>query len=330
MNIGYLIKRLFDMNYNALLNKLTSLHKKTGRTKVFLFWDMLNCAVKYGVGYMDYDLFEMYNLTSAQRDTYITRGRNNALVKKYNDSNYAHYFDNKEHFNNLFFDFIRRDWISLDADKEQVLAFINERDVLIAKPVAGSCGKGVERIVISNYPDAQSVYEKLQNFRRPLLLEDVIVQHPQVNAIYPEAINTLRVVTMCHKNKVKIICTYFRIGNNGSYVDNFNSGGMVAPVDELTGVVKDKAIDKNKILYTVHPYSSATIEGFAFPYWEDAMNMVRRAAQVVPQMGYIGWDVAFTPDGPCLVEGNNFPGHDIYQLPEHTPDKHGIYENFLF
>ena len=42
MNIGYLIKRLFDMNYNALLNKLTSLHKKTGRTKVFLFWDMLN------------------------------------------------------------------------------------------------------------------------------------------------------------------------------------------------------------------------------------------------------------------------------------------------
>jgi len=29
------------------------------------------------------------------------------------------------------------------------------------------------------------------------------------------------------------------------------------------------------------------------------------------------------------VEGNNFPGHDIYQLPEHTPDKIGMYPKFL-
>ena len=112
-------------------------------------------------------------------------------------------------------------------------------------------------------------------------------------------------------------------------MDNFNSGGMVAPVDELTGIVKDKAIDKNKNLYAVHPYTGTNIEGFAFPDWEQAMDMVRKAAQVVPQMGYLGWDVAFTPDGPCLVEGNNFPGHDIYQLPEHTPDKQGMYHKFL-
>ena len=44
--------------------------------------------------------------------------------------------------------------------------------------------------------------------------------------------------------------------------------------------------------------------------------------------GDIGWDVAFTPDGPCLVEGNNFPGHDIYQLPEHTHSKIGMMKKF--
>ena len=37
------------------------------------------------LGYMDYDLFEMYNLTPEQRDTYLTRGRNNDIVVKYND-----------------------------------------------------------------------------------------------------------------------------------------------------------------------------------------------------------------------------------------------------
>ena len=50
---------------------------------------MKDCAVKYGAGYMDYDLFEMYNLTPEQRDTYLTRGRNNALVVKYNDKAYT-------------------------------------------------------------------------------------------------------------------------------------------------------------------------------------------------------------------------------------------------
>ena len=29
---------------------------------------MRQCAVKYGAGYMDYDLFEMYNLTPEQRE----------------------------------------------------------------------------------------------------------------------------------------------------------------------------------------------------------------------------------------------------------------------
>ena len=43
-----------------------------------------------------------------------------------------------------------------------------------------------------------------------------------------------------------VICAYFRIGN-GKCVDNFNSGGMVAPVNEVTGEVMDKAIDKIKI-----------------------------------------------------------------------------------
>ena len=328
-DIGYVLKRLTDMNYSALFEKLDFLHKKTGRSKAFLLWDMLNCAVKYGAGYMDYDLFEMYNLTPAQRDTYITRGRNNALIKKYNDLSYVHYFDNKLEFYTKFAEYLHRQWIRLDDEKEKVLSFIAERKALIAKPSDGACGKGVEKIITADYPDAESIYAMLKGIGREMLLEDVIEQHPAVNAIYPEAINTVRTVTVSQNGKVKVVCTYFRIGNNGRHVDNFNSGGMVAPVDERTGIVKDKAIDKNKNVYTEHPYTGTPIKGFAFPDWEKAMAMVKEAALVVPQMGYVGWDVAFTPNGPCFVECNDFPGHDIYQLPEHTPDKQGMYHKFF-
>ena len=116
----------------------------------------------------------------------------------------------------------------------------------------------------------------------------------------------------------------------GMLVDNFNSNGMVAPVDEKTGVVTQVAIDKKKNTYVTHPETGSKIKGFQFPYWDKVLEMVDKAAKVVPEMGYAGWDVGFTPDGPLFVEGNEFPGHDIYQLPEHTPDKIGMMPKFNF
>ena len=97
-NLSYVFRRLLKMNYGAMVKKINSIHKKTGKSRLFLFRDMKDCAVKYGAGYMDYDLFEMYNLTDEQRDTYLTRGRNDALVKKYNDYAYRKYFSDKTAF----------------------------------------------------------------------------------------------------------------------------------------------------------------------------------------------------------------------------------------
>lgn len=327
-NIGYVLRRMLRMNFTAMFKKINSIHKKTGKSRLFLLRDLRRCALRHGAGYMDYDLFEMYNLTDAQRGTYLTRGRNNALIKQYNDLTFAHYFDNKAEFYERFDPYIRRQWIRMDAPKEQVLAFIAGHETFIAKPAEGSCGHGIEKITVADSESPEKIYERLNQIDALMLLEDVIIQHPEVSRIYPESINTVRAVTINKEGTVHVICTYFRIGNNGRHVDNFNSGGMVTPVDERTGVVKDRAIDKNKVLYAVHPYTDQPIQGFQFPDWEQAMDLVRAAAQEIPEMGYLGWDVAFTPDGPCLVEGNNFPGHDIYQLPEHTPDKLGMMPKF--
>ena len=185
----------------------------------------------------------------------------------------------------------------MQADKEKVLQFIREHDVLIAKPIGGMCGKGIEKIRVTEYENAEAVYDYLMAGSPEMELEELIIQHSAVSAIYPEAINTVRTVSIVKDGKAHIICTYFRIGNNGKHVDNFNSGGMVAPVDEKTGIVKDRAIDKEKKLYERHPYTGTEIKGFQFPDWEKAMDMVRSAALEVPQMAYVGWDVAFTVNG---------------------------------
>ena len=321
------------MNYSAMFDKINSIHKKTGKSRIAIFWDMQECARKYGAGYMDYDLFEMYSLTDAQRDTYLTRGRNNELMVKYNDRSFVHFFDNKNEFYTLFGEFMHRDWVHvIEENKEKVSEFLKKHPKFIAKPINGSCGVGIKKYSLEDDfgGDVEKAYKFFLEMEGGYELEELIRQHPSVSSVYPESINTVRAVTINNKGNVKVVCTYFRIGNNGKSVDNFNNGGMVVPVDEVTGIVKDRAIDKNKVLYEVHPYTNTTIKGFKFPDWDKALEMVKKAATVIPEMGYIGWDVAFSEDGPLLVEGNDFPGHDIYQLPEHTPDKIGIMEKFRF
>ena len=69
------------------------IHKKTGKSSIWLFFDMVKCGLKYGAGYKDYKLAEFYNLTDAQRSTYVTRGINNTIVSLLNDREYYHIFE---------------------------------------------------------------------------------------------------------------------------------------------------------------------------------------------------------------------------------------------
>lgn len=344
--IKYICERLKSLNWKKMKEKINSIHLKTGKSKLGILLDMQNCALKYGAGYMDYDLFEMYNLTPEQRNTYITRGRNNEFVTKYCDTDYLHYFMNKDEFNAKFQKYLKRDWIKVNGtNKENVIEFMKKHSIYMAKPIDGGCGHGIEKIDTKEYESLEDIYKHLTQEGMNFELEEVLLQHPRVASIYPDSINTLRVVTIITTKEGKsiltipkedrksvelvphVICTYFRIGN-GKYVDNFNSGGMVAPVDETTGIVTQVAVDKQKNVYEKHPKTGKSIKGFEFPDWQKAIDMCKEASYIIPEMGYVGWDVCFTPDGPVLVEANEFPGHDIYQLPEHTPNKIGMMPKF--
>ena len=175
-NLGYVFRRLLDMNYKAMWNMVSYLHKKTGKSRLWLLRDMQRCAVNYGAGYMDYDLFEMYNLTPEQRDTYLTRGRNNALVKRYNDMTYGKYFTDKAEFNRRFNDYIHRQWILMEQDnKEQVLAFLRSHEVFIAKPLDGCCGRGVEKLKVADFGDAEGCYAHLLSLGVQYELEELLI-----------------------------------------------------------------------------------------------------------------------------------------------------------
>lgn len=317
--IKYLFSRIFRMSFKGLFKTVNDVHKKSGKNRITTFFDIIYCGLKYQAGYIDYYQFQMYKMNKKERKTIITRGVNNFICKKYNDPSAIYKFEDKCIFNELFDKYMNRDWLKLNGDNlDEFKKFTKKHEEFIVKPVGLSCGKGVEKISIKD-KNVEELYKQLID-NTQILVEEVAVQHKVINDLYPLSVNTLRIVTL---NK-KVVTAYLRIGNAGNVVDNFNHGGMVTAVDINDGIIKYKAIDKATNEYDVHPYTNKKIVGVKIPMWDEVKKLCEEACDVVPEVGYIAWDVCLGQDKPFLIEGNDFPGHDLYQLPVHRSDNYGL------
>ncbi len=326
--IKYLIRCILELNYGALFETVGTVHQITKRNRVFLFFDVVYCGLRYGAGHKDYLLFAFYDLNGAQRKTYVTRGVNNSIVRQMNDASLYHLFWNKEEFLEKYDAFANRDWLFLpDRGKEDFLAFMADKDEIIVKPSSGTCGTGVEKLKKADFPDLDAMYDHVMAKQSPLL-EEVIVQHPDLQTINPYSVNTLRVITIYSGGKGNVVCAFIRIGNGGRPVDNINAGGMCAPIDLETGAIAKVGYDKDRITYETHPLTGAPILGAIIPLWKEVVEFVDNCAQVTPGLRYVGWDVAVTEKGPVLVEANELPGHDILQMPPHIENKIGMLPRF--
>ncbi len=310
------------MDYKRFFLTINEVKKKTKKNKLFIFFDIVYCGLKYQAGYLDYLLFEMYHLNKSQRKTILTRGINNAYIKKYNDQNYTYLFREKQEFNKMFKDYIKRDWILLNGSNQEAFNnFLKNKKEIFAKPLNGTHGDNMQKIKINEWKD-KNLYQYLMK-QNLFLIEELVIQEKTMSSLNPSSINTIRVISIFKNNKSKIIAAYSRIGC-GKIVDNFNAGGMVAPIDIKTGKIIYPAVNKKNLVFDIHPETNTPIQGFQIPEWELVKSLVLEAAKVVPQVGLVGWDVAISDHGPLLIEGNEFPGHDIYQLPPHRENGIGM------
>ncbi|MBJ6911663.1 hypothetical protein JG661_20565, partial [Vibrio cholerae] len=63
-------------------------------------------------------------------------------------------------------------------------------------------------------------------------------------------------------------------------------------------------IDYSRKIYTHHPDTQICFSGLTIPYWNDIIDIVKKAALELPKLRSLGWDVALTENGPILLEVN--------------------------
>ena len=210
---------------------------------------------------------------------------------------------------------------------------MENKEIIFAKPNVGESGKGIEKLSKKDFKDLKEMFDYITNKDKNFgIIEELIVQHEALNKLYPLAINSLRIVTIVVDGVAHVVYVVSKSGNKGKFVDNMENDGLCCPVDTEKGEICNVAHTSKLITYDTHPYTKVKLIGYKIPYIKEAMELVKKAALEVPQVKYVGWDVFIGPDGPGIIEGNDYPGYDFWQLPEHTKDKIGLvpyYESLI-
>lgn len=278
-----------------------------------MFW----CLVRYGARPIDYVRFEFHKKSAKERNRYLTIYRYFHLLRKFGADNEATHGKIAEY--KTFAKYIHRPWMVADneTNSETIKSFIAKQGIVFAKPNMGDQGKGVLKIK-SN--DSQAIEQLLNDSQKsPFVVEGAIINAPEIAAINPSSLNTVRAFTLIkHDGTAEIISILLRVGMPGMVVDNWGSGGVCYNFDLVTGICDRAGVDKKRQPYITHPGSNIQMVGFRLPNFDQLKQLILEISQKVPQARFVGWDIAITPDGYELVEMNCPGGHDILQ-PFGTP-----------
>lgn len=322
--IGYKLKAIFGMNYKSFFNSIKKIHERSNKNRIFIFFDIIRCQLKFGSGHNDYRLFGFYDMTDKQKDTYLTRIRNKKIIEYLNNPEYHYIFNDKAIFNEKFKDFLKRDTADIEKlSLNEFKKFVNKHNVIFCKPNCGDSGKGIEKLSLSDFKDEKEMYEYIK-FKKINVLEETIIQHKDMSKVNKAAVNCMRLVTVVNGKNVDVIYGVVKFGSGESFVDNMGYGAMSAPIDLNTGKIFNDAQTEHEEIVKIHPISKIEFKGFQIPCFKETIELVKKAALVVPEVRQVGWDVCVSENGPAIIEGNDWNDYMFWQLPVNTINKTGL------
>ncbi len=320
-------RRVASGSFKRFFRNLNLVHKESGKNRILLFFDMVYSMFAYGIGYLDYMTFGFAFIKKDKRKTFMTMDDNIQMCRRMNQKDASDFFENKLLFSKTFESFLGRDYVDLQDGIEAFRDFCKGKDSFFAKQPESFGGLGVKKVYLENQ-DIDALYSSLMSDKM-YLAEDTITQHPDMNKLCDKSVNTIRMVTILSDNdKPHLIYALVRIGSGTKDVDNVTSGGMYTLLSDSGEITHPCFCDKTVSYYEKHPVSGFPFIGFKLPFFDEAKELCFNATTVEKRIRYVGWDVAITPSGPVLVEGNSLPGYDMPQNHRFHDDGCGIKAKF--
>lgn len=298
----YVAQRFAALKLSNLFGPARDMAKRTWKPRILIAADMIWCSLRYETGFADYYDWDFYLLKASERKTFMTHPKSNHLAQKLNQPSHRTIFSDKVKFNARFNDFLGREWLDVrQSTTAELRDFLTKHKRVIVKVTDSIGGIGIEKREASDTKDFEKLRAELRESRQ-FLVEEFLPQHETMSELCPTSINTLRLVTYFDGEQVHILARVLKMGNGGD-VDNFSRGGMYTMLDD-DGVGLYPAFTGSGGIFDVHPLTGVSIVGFQVPLYRDVLALVDELARIVPQIPYVGWDIAIRPDRPVVIEGN--------------------------
>lgn len=285
-DIPYILRVLKYASPEKFMTCARACARESGKHTAAIVADMLVCARLYGAGYNDYQLFRFWDLTADERESHMTRLRNQAFVDRMNDLRARReIFGRKTHFYQRFDSYLGRAWLKLaNASADDLLEFVSERGVVVAKPDVGLGGHGIEIVRLEDFDTHAAFVDYLRSESKGFgVIEELLVQHADLSCVYPAAVNTIRMTTIVAEDGPKLLYALMKFGAHGAEVDNVGSGGYACHVDCTTGAImgpghacapddsaEEGFSDAATVLADAHPQTGVVFRDFVIPCFCEA------------------------------------------------------------
>ncbi len=302
--------KLKNINYKRMDDLITYIAEENKVKKVKVYFDFFLNAATRGIGYVDYLKGNYINLSNEEKKNYLTKRNYVRLVKYLNKRGYQMIFHDKIVFNRIFKDYIGRDFIDIrEVGYKGFKKFVTGKENVFAKKHNSFGGDGVTKVNIAG-EDLKVLFNQLYN-NKQYLIEDTLIQNEYLDWINPKAVNNVRLVTLLKDGEVYVVFKTLRINAGSEEVISCHDIYMTLD-DE--GNVLGNVVDDECNIYKKHPVTGFKFKGAKIPHMDKALELVKSAAKLVPEMRWIGWDVAITEDGAAIIEGNNYPSFGLHQF----------------
>ncbi len=221
---------------------------------------------------------------------------------------------------------------TINTCRSELESFFMEANFpLVIKPIDGQNGIGFD--VIDKYDNQKkylvsrskgkisiksllsSLFDQVEK-NNGYIFQEYIMQHPSLVEFYPNAVNSLRVVTHMDKNQnFSVDCALMKFGAGHSITDNNNVDGRVFAIMDVNNGTLKKAFtgsfSQDELEF--HPDSKQKIYQFMIPFWKECLDLALSAHRHLPFPRHLGWDIAISEDGPLIIELNSFLAISVYQ-----------------
>ena len=209
------------------------------------------------------------------------------------------------------------------SDLEELLADLDGTE-LVLKPTNGVYGRGFREFIArqgGGLVDENGQPHRVKAILRSLepntryVLQHRLSNHPHLTEMTRvRTLQTIRAITAVPAQpcaRGRLLSASWRLVPSNKKTDNFQygrDGNMRALVDPATGVIVRtiRAATRGFGIEDVkhHPLSQQALTGQQLPYWDELRDLVETTSASFYPIRLVGWDVAITPSGPVILEGN--------------------------